>query len=473
MRMMKPKHYQPTEVEVLAELHKHWKPHAGQIPVGKAVFHDKRYLTWVQCGRKFGKSEIAMYCLIRWALLNPRMECYYVGPFLKQVKRIAWRRILLMIPKQWVKHIDRTALEITLVNDTVIILEGSDNPDASRGFVVNFCVYEEFKDFKPEYHDECMGPNLDAFTAPLVVIGTPPSVESFFTVMAEEAKNDPEAFYMEVDCYANPHINHQAIKRKELQLIARGEWAKVQREYYGRFIKGGQSSIFPMLKREKHVMQHEELMAKYVTKDASHLEWYCMADPGTTTAFGVLYVVINPYTKRVMVIDNILETQQLGTSTLDMWPRMTEKAEELHPDSDLSDEDDGWYKGYDQAGAWFANEIMRHHGVSFIPTDKTLASKDEGISVIKDLLNLNMIVFSDRCEELLTEMENYQTDKNGKVAKKNDHLIDCLRYVLAANMYDVNEVSQQESAQETRELVKKSRRMEDEVEDIFESFIND
>lgn len=461
---------QPSEAEILEELHKNWQPHAGQIPIGKAVFHDKKYLTWVQCGRKFGKSEIAMYCIIRWALSNPNKECWYVGPFLKQVKRIAWRRILTMIPPQYIKHISRADLEITLINDTVIRLEGSDNPDASRGFTVHFCVYEEFKDFHEIYHDECMGPNLDAFDAPLVVIGTPPAEESFFTVMADEAKADPDAFYIEVDCYKNPHINHKAVKRKEEQLIARGEWAKVQREYYGKFIKGSQSSVFPMFKQEKHVMDHDELMEKYIKKDAAHLEWYCITDPGSSSAFGVLFAAINPYTRRVFLLDDIKAVGLAETSTLAMWPRIVDIANDLNDGIDI--EDDEWSKVYDEASAWFANEMVNNYGVQFMPTDKINNKKENGLGLIKDLFNMEMVIISDRCQELIKEIENYQTDKNGKIPKKNDHLIDCFRYLLSAAMYDINEVSPVEAVKETRELVKRSRRLEAETEDIFDSFIN-
>lgn len=468
---MKIKFRQPSEEEILSKLHARWTPHKGQIPVGKAIFHDKKYLTWIQCGRKWGKTDIAIYSIVRWALCNPNKECWYVGPYLKQVRKIAWRRILNAIPPEYIKHINRSDSEITLINDTRINIEGSDNPDASRGFTVHFCVYEEFKDFHPEYHDECMGPNLDAFSAPLVVIGTPPSSESFFTIMADEAKADPDAAYFEVSCYDNPHINQDAVKRKENQLIARGEWAKAQREYHGKFIKGGAGSIFPMFKQERHVMQHNNIMDSFINKDSSHLEWYCMADPGTTTAFGVLFAAINPYTKKVFILDNILAESMLETSTLDVWPRMKDCAQDLYPEADGL-EDDDWSKHYDQAGAWFANEIMRHHGVSFMPVDKHLNTKEDGLGLIKDLMNADLIVFSDRCQELIKELEGYQTDKNGKIPKKNDHLIDCLRYILGTAMYDINEVDMADSKKETRELIKKSRRMDDNIEDTFKTFIN-
>ena len=52
---MKQKFRQPSEEEILSKLHARWTPHKGQIPVGKAIFHDKKYLTWIQCGRKWGK----------------------------------------------------------------------------------------------------------------------------------------------------------------------------------------------------------------------------------------------------------------------------------------------------------------------------------------------------------------------------------------------------------------------------------
>ncbi len=100
---------------------------------------------------------------------------------------------------------------------------------------------------------------------------------------------------------------------------------------------------------------------------------------------------------------------------------------------------DDWIKSIDEAAAWANNELMAQYGVYFMPTAKHKNKKDDGISLIKDLLIQDVMMISSACEPLLWEMENYITDDFGKFPKKNDHLLDCLRYLLASANYDINE----------------------------------
>ncbi len=46
------------------------------------------------------------------------------------------------------------------------------------------------------------------------------------------------------------------------------------------------------------------------------------------------------------------------------------------------------------------------------------------------MLKQHRLVISDRCVNLLKEMRGYLLDKQGNFVKRNDHLIDCLRYLL-------------------------------------------
>jgi hypothetical protein len=40
------------------------------------------------------------------------------------------------------------------------------------------------------------------------------------------------------------------------------------------------------------------------------------------------------------------------------------------------------------------------------------------------------------------EMENYVRDDKGKIPKENDHLIDCLRYLIEAEGYELTSVAE-------------------------------
>jgi hypothetical protein len=110
---------------------------------------------------------------------------------------------------------------------------------------------------------------------------------------------------------------------------------------------------------------------------------------------------------------------------------------ELFPHSSVEDD---WCKVYDEAAAWFSTEVMHQYGIYFMPTAKHMNKKDHGLSLIKDQLIHGLVSISDRCVKLNWEMQNYIKDSKGNIPKKNDHLIDCWRYLNAAANYNMIEV---------------------------------
>ena len=116
---------------------------------------------------------------------------------------------------------------------------------------------------------------------------------------------------------------------------------------------------------------------------------------------------------------------------------MDKKMMEFYPHSSVEDD---WIKTADEAAAWYMVEVMDQFGVYFFPTQKHLNKKEHGISLIKDLLIYDIVRISDRCTNLIDEMEKYAKDDKGNIPKKNDHLIDCFRYLLGAANYNMVEV---------------------------------
>ena len=116
-----------------------------------------------------------------------------------------------------------------------------------------------------------------------------------------------------------------------------------------------------------------------------------------------------------------------------------------------------WKKGYDEAAAWFANEAMDQFDDYFIPTDKFHNKKEEGLSLIKDMLIHNLVIISDKCENLFKEMQEYSKDDKGNIPKKNDHLIDCFRYFNGLAYYNMNEVIEAVKIQYDRDSIRENR----------------
>ena len=416
-----------------------WQPHAGQIKAGRALFQDNKKTVFIQCGRKWGKTELIMYFLYRWALSNPNASCYYISPFQKQSKEIIWanNRIQNFIPEKHIADTNKTEMRITLHNKSFIKLDGSDNFEAYRGVEPDMVVFEEFKDFRPEFYT-AMEPNLAVKNAPLIIIGTPPKQECQFTQLAAECRNDPTKFFIEESSYSNPHISRAWLDKKKDELIARGEWDVWEREYMGRYVKGGADKIFPMIK-DSMIKPHHGVIHE-TRKDIKRL-WKCiMADPAGASTFGVLFVGIHPNTRRVYLLDEIYETKQALMTVDNIGKQLIEKRNEIWYPRD----DDDWHYGYDEAATWWANEMRDRFDINFMPTRKAYRKKEEGLSLIKDIMLHDLLTISDRCQKTFWELDNYMKDKHGKIPKENDHQIDNIRYTLDAYMYDLNQTIPEE-----------------------------
>ena len=428
--------------------------HDDQIDQLKPLYSEDNEINsiFISCGRKWGKTELVGYVLWRHALLNPGSACYYVGPEATHARKILWdngriQKFLGKATEKYIVHpygIKDQAMKIKLKNGSFIQLVGSDNYQVANGLTPHIAVYDEFKAFNNRWHTE-FAPNRAAKAAPLVIIGTKPrsgnkNMDQYNDIMAY-AKNNPDEWYVaERTTFDNP-INHlpaqkQIINQEIKQLIERGEEDVVQLEYYSKVLHGGKRAIFPMFDSRLHVKNHLDLTNE-IKNDLKALEWYLIADPGTVTCFGALLCAINPYSKKVYILDEVYETNQRDTSTRRIYPTIEAKTWDIYPNSKISED---WVKVADEAAAWFMNEVMDQYEVYFSPTDKNNNKKEAGLSLIKDQLIHKMVVISDRCVNLVSEIEKYALDDRGNIPKRHDHLIDCWRYLNAAANYNMHEV---------------------------------
>lgn len=450
-----------------------WEPHTGQVPLGKALFYDGIKEIFVECGRNFGKTEFVAYALWRWARLNPRSESYYFGPLQKQAREILWesRRILDFGPRSWVENINETQMRITFTNGSFIKVDGSDNTESYRGVKPKngLIIYDEFKDFRPEFH-VAFEPNLAAHSCSLLILGTPPEgTESQFFQVADEFKANPRKRYFNFPTSMNPHISKTWLSDKKAELYARGEGDIWEREYEAKRVRGGSNSIFPMLK-DAHKVPYEKLLFE-LKHDMRKLKWFISADPGTSTCFAVLFGAINPYSKKIYLVDEIYETDQQKTTTQKIGLRILQTKHSLRKRGAASESSDSFYdetftQVCDEAGAWFINEMLDQFNEHFSPTQKHLNRKEVGLSLIKDLLLKDKLVMSDRCTKLFWEMANYIRDHQGRIPKERDHLIDCLRYMLGSANYGL--VEEKEPIPEDKDDTFRGARISDDFHGLDE-----
>lgn len=107
------------------------------------VFASRARFKVLNAGRRFGKTFLALILLFTFAVNHANAICWYVAPTYKQAEQIAWEDLKRLVPEAYVLKKNETDLSITLLNNSVIALRGSDNPDSLRGPGLDALVLDE------------------------------------------------------------------------------------------------------------------------------------------------------------------------------------------------------------------------------------------------------------------------------------------------------------------------------------------
>jgi len=427
--------------EFLEDLHSRWQPHPGQIPIGRALFYEGCKNIFTEAGKNFGKTELSCYCTWRWAFEHPGSENYIIEPYSIQAKEILWagKRIQTFGNPDLVESANDTEMRIRFKNGSFIKLLGSDNEVALQGIKPQgLIVYDEIKDIKKSAIN-LMEPNRAAFGVPALFIGTPPEFHTYSVDLSNMAKKSQYWRYFHAPTSSNPHISKQWLKEKKEELISMNDEETWLRDYEAIFIKGGKRHIYPQAIKYK-----PRPKAELIPQSFKGISCLVIFDPAAASTFGVLFVLFDQYSRRSIVFDEIYEQDQSLMTVSRIWQRVFEILEPLKS------------KGlreiryvYDEAETWFLNETEEKPQCKDIwlePTKKALNDKEFGITLVREIFNKGMIEIAEECVKLLWEFQNYMKDENGRIPKKDDHLLDCVRYYCHAVGYSLEEVPKPKEA---------------------------
>lgn len=142
-------------------------------PQRKIVDAPQRFKVAV-CGRRFGKTTLAIWLMCREAAL-PEREIFYVAPTYRQAKMIAWKKLKKkLVDLRWVKKINETELSIVLKNDSTISLKGADGGAQSlRGIGLHALIMDEAAIIDEEAWTEVLRPALADKQGWALFISTP------------------------------------------------------------------------------------------------------------------------------------------------------------------------------------------------------------------------------------------------------------------------------------------------------------
>ena len=139
----------------------------------------KRFVVLV-AGRRWGKTVMAVWCLIVNAFSRKGSICYYIAPTYGQAKRIAWSLLKKLVPPWARRRTSEQELLIELRNGSIIQLHGADRPDRLRGVGLDYVVLDEYADMRTETWSAVIRPALSNRRGRALFIGTPRGRNHFY-----------------------------------------------------------------------------------------------------------------------------------------------------------------------------------------------------------------------------------------------------------------------------------------------------
>ncbi len=208
-----------------------YKPRYPQTLIHQAL-ESHRFCVLVT-HRQMGKTVCAVNHLLKSALLCQRSagRYFYIAPFLKQTKLIAWDYIKrFSAPLPGIK-IAETELCVQLPNGAKIWLLGADNPDALRGTYADGVVLDEYAQIKAGVFDEIVRPMLLSRDGWALFTGTPKGQNQFYELYnyAHKAAQEDSANWW---CGVFPADETGVISASELEEIRRHTPAHLFRQEY-------------------------------------------------------------------------------------------------------------------------------------------------------------------------------------------------------------------------------------------------
>ncbi len=183
--------------------------------------------------RQMGKTVCTVNHMLKSALVNPlpNARYFYVAPFLKQAKLIAWdyfKRYTAPLPGV---KLNEAELCVSLPTGAKIWVAGADNPDALRGTYADGVALDEYAQIKPGLFEEIIRPMLLSRTGWAVFTGTPKGQNAFYDLFLfaqKQASLCPSEWW----CGIYPADETGVISKEELENIRQSTPANIFRQEY-------------------------------------------------------------------------------------------------------------------------------------------------------------------------------------------------------------------------------------------------
>lgn len=374
-------------------------------PAQAQIASDTHRFRVVNCGRRFGKTTLAVLEMVAKAVYGNDRMITYIAPTYQQARDIAWQE-LKRICQPIAHKINESRLEIivntTLGGTSTIMLRGWESIETLRGQKFHFIVVDEIASMRnwDTNWQEVIRPTLTDFKGEALFISTPKGFNHFYNIFnLEHQDSDYKSFHF--SSYDNPHIPFEELEKAKKEVTE----DRFAQEYLADFRKT-EGLVYKEFDRTKHV--YTDTVFNTVDNLVG-IDWG-WHNPAAVIKIqkdtdGIFYITKEWY-KTEKSTDEIIEVAK------------SFQGNKYYPDPAEPDRID----------------LARRAGLNIREVAKDIAP---GISAVQELFKTNRLFIHSSCTNIIWELETYsypekKPDKNESELpiKENDHAMDAMRYVL-------------------------------------------
>ena len=289
----------------------------------------RKRFTVLALHRRGGKTELAIMELVDKALrFDQELGLFfYVAPYLKQAKAIAWARLkqrLAPLVQTGAVEINESELSVRFKhNGSVVRLFGGDNPDAMRGVRLDGVVIDEVAQIKPEVWSNIIQPALSDRKGWALFIGTPDGV-NLFSELFFRAQSLPDWHSARYTVYDTGSLDPEEVERLKRDMNE----ASFAREYLCDFAAAGDDQLISLSDVQTATQRH------YALPEYQYAPRILGVDPAR---FGDDRSVIFSRQGLVALPPIVLR----GVDNMDLASRVAARIAEWHPDAVFIDAGNG------------------------------------------------------------------------------------------------------------------------------------
>lgn len=380
-------------------------------PAQAQILRDTNRFRVVNCGRRFGKTTLAIEEIKALALSKDSRICY-IAPTIQQARDIAWAMMLKELKPIIVKAIESPSREILVKNlkggTSLIQLRGWEAIETLRGQYFDFIVIDEVASMRNFWlhWQEVIRPTLTDRKGQVMFISTPKGFNHFYDLynLENDEKKGKGYKSFHFTSYDNPFIPKEEIDTAGEEMTE----DRFAQEYLADFRKT-EGLVYKEFDRKRHVTEDKPTSV-------------------SDTILGIDFGYTNPA--------SIIPIQIDGDSHYwiqEEWYKTQQTTEQIAEQANL-------YKStkvYPDPAEPDRVEILRKAGLNCRDVSKDIVA---GVDHVRELFKQNRIHIHPDCKNLIHELETYRypekkPDKNEeeKPVKENDHCLDSMRYALYTN----------------------------------------